>query len=126
MAFIESSVFERYLPRYLSDEQFGRLQLALRNNPTRGALIPGSGGVRKLRWGRGNLGRRGGVRVIYCVKRPHEIWLLKKKGSNRFFLHRSSISIDLNGRKIGSTPFLIPAHLLRAIKREMDNGPTKN
>lgn len=32
MVFIESSVFERYLPRYLSDEEFGRLQMALRDD----------------------------------------------------------------------------------------------
>lgn len=32
-----------------------------------GDLMEGSGGVRKLRWGRGVKGQSGGVRVIYCV-----------------------------------------------------------
>jgi len=34
-------------------------------NPEAGHLIPGSGGVRKVRWSRAGAGKRGGVRVIY-------------------------------------------------------------
>jgi hypothetical protein len=34
-------------------------------NPQAGKVIPGLKGIRKVRWGRGNLGRRGGVRIIY-------------------------------------------------------------
>jgi hypothetical protein len=34
-------------------------------NPTAGDLIPGTGGVRKLRWGLEGRGKRGGARVIY-------------------------------------------------------------
>jgi hypothetical protein len=33
--------------------------------PTCGDLIPGSGGLRKVRIGRGGSGKRGGARVIY-------------------------------------------------------------
>jgi len=33
--------------------------------PRAGDLIPGTGGVRKVRWGRRGSGKRGGVRVIY-------------------------------------------------------------
>ena len=106
MIFVESSSFERCLPRYLSDEEFGQLQVALRNNPQLGAVIPGSSGIRKLRWSRSGMGKRGGVRIIYYRKRPHEIWLL-----------------TIYAKSEAET---IPAHLLRAIKREMDNGPTKN
>jgi hypothetical protein len=106
MVFIESSGFERYLPRYLSDEEFGRLQMALRDNPAAGAMIPGSGGIRKLRWRRRGTGKRGGVRVIYYLNRPHEIWLL---------------TIYAKGEVE-----TIPAHILRAVKREMENGPAKN
>ena len=35
------------------------------HHPEAGALIPGTGGVRKLRWGRRGMGKRGGVRVVY-------------------------------------------------------------
>lgn len=47
------------------------------DNPTSGALISGSGGVRKTRWSRDGMGKRGGVRVIYFVKgEDNVIWLL--------------------------------------------------
>lgn len=36
-------------------------------NPDAGQLVPGSGGVRKLRWERSGIGKRGGLRVIYFV-----------------------------------------------------------
>ena len=35
--------------------------------PCAGDLMEGTGGVRKLRWGRGAQGKSGGVRVIYYV-----------------------------------------------------------
>lgn len=34
-------------------------------HPKAGGLMEGTGGVRKLRWGRGGQGKSGGVRVIY-------------------------------------------------------------
>ena len=34
-------------------------------NPMAGNVIPGSGGIRKVRWTRPGKGKRGGVRVIY-------------------------------------------------------------
>ena len=34
-------------------------------NPKVGDLMEGTGGIRKLRWGRGSQGKSGGVRVIY-------------------------------------------------------------
>ncbi|MCP5468308.1 MAG: type II toxin-antitoxin system RelE/ParE family toxin [Deltaproteobacteria bacterium] len=35
------------------------------HHPLEGDEIPGTGGLRKLRWGRQGVGKRGGVRVIY-------------------------------------------------------------
>ena len=95
-------MFERYLPHYLSDDEFARLQMVLRDNPTAGVVIPGSGGIRKLRWRRQGMGKRGGVRIIYYLHRPHTTWLL---------------TIYAKGETAS-----IPAHLLRAIRREMENG----
>ena len=37
----------------------------LAKHPDAGNEIPGTGGVRKIRWGGNNKGKRGGVRVIY-------------------------------------------------------------
>jgi hypothetical protein len=39
-------------------------------NPMAGDLIPGTGGVRKLRWGPEGRGKRGGARVIYFYHSP--------------------------------------------------------
>ena len=42
----------------------------LARNPTEGDLIPGTGGVRKLRWGLQGRGKRGGARIIYFFHNP--------------------------------------------------------
>jgi hypothetical protein len=64
-------------------------------------LIPGSGGVRKLRWSLQGRGKRGGVRVIsYAKIRDGIIWMLTVYGKN----------VAEN----------IPAHVLRKIKEELD------
>ena len=65
MCFIETSVFTNSLRRHLDDEQYRAMQIALVLRPEQGALIPGGGGLRKLRWGAEGRGKRGGVRTIY-------------------------------------------------------------
>jgi hypothetical protein len=75
--FIESSIFERILPVYLDDDEYSELQQFLMQNPEVGELVPGSGGVRKVRWARPGMGKRGGLRVIYFVRyQPNEFWML--------------------------------------------------
>ena len=49
-SFIETKLFSRLLDDYLTDDEYALLQGALIDSPERGALVPGSGGVRKLRW----------------------------------------------------------------------------
>ena len=40
-------------------------------------MVPGSGGVRKVRWGTSGKGKRGGVRVIYYLRSKRgQIWML--------------------------------------------------
>jgi hypothetical protein len=65
--FVELPPFERYRAHYLDDDTFLRLQRLLMLNPEAGALIPGTGGLRKLRFAdeRRGKGKRGGLRVIY-------------------------------------------------------------
>ena len=75
--FIESSVFGRVLSAYLDDDEYSELQQYLIQNPEAGEVIPGSGGLRKLRWARSGVGKRGGLRIIYFVRyRPTEFWML--------------------------------------------------
>lgn len=101
-SFVESRLFTRLVTEYLSDEEYSRLQQALIANPEAGDLIPGSGGVRKLRWGVGGRGKRGGIRVIYYVRtRRGQIWML-----------------TLYAKNVVES---IPAHVLRQIKEEIDD-----
>ena len=65
MRFIETPVFTVAVSRYLTDDRYRALQLALLLRPTQGPLVPGGAGIRKLRWGAEGRGKRGGVRVIY-------------------------------------------------------------
>ena len=82
-SFIELSLFSRYRDSYFSDEQFAGLQKHLLDNPQAGSVVPGSGGVRKLRWKRDGMGKRGGLRVLYYVQdNKGRIWLLTVYGKS--------------------------------------------
>jgi len=75
--FIESSAFAHTLPVYLDDDEYAELQQFMMTHPEAGAVVPGSGGVRKLRWARRGMGKRSGLRIIYFVRyRPNEFWML--------------------------------------------------
>lgn len=65
--FVELPPFERARRNYLDDEAYRLLQCELMENPTAGAVIEGTGGLRKLRQTdpRRGKGKRGGLRVIY-------------------------------------------------------------
>lgn len=58
--FIETKLFSRLVSDYLSDEEYALLQGTLAANPETGNLVPGSGGVRKLRWAQPGRGKRAG------------------------------------------------------------------
>jgi hypothetical protein len=58
--FVELPAFERHRAEYLDDDAFEQLQRLLLLNPEAGALIPGTGGLRKLRFADE---RRGKARV---------------------------------------------------------------
>lgn len=70
MLFVETPVFTSLVRKRLDDEHYRTLQTALLLRPEQGALIAGSGGLRKIRWGRKGAGKRGGFRVIYFWHRP--------------------------------------------------------
>jgi hypothetical protein len=65
--FVELPPFERHRQEYLDDEAFQHLQQTLLTQPKAGTVIPGTGGLRKLRVADPSRrkGRRGGLRVIY-------------------------------------------------------------
>ncbi len=101
--FIESAVFERLCVLYLDDDEYAELQQFMMETPEAGQVVPGSGGVRKLRWKRKGMGKRGGLRLIYYVRyQPNEFWMLtlyaKAKQEN------------------------VPAHILKQLKEAFEHG----
>lgn len=67
MIFVESRTFTRRISEFLSDEEYRALQVRLTVCPECGAVIPGCGGLRKVRVGLQSVGqgKRSGARVIY-------------------------------------------------------------
>ena len=65
MRFVETHVFTKRVKGALSDEAYRELQLSLQLNPEQGPVMPGCGGIRKIRWGDETGGKRGGHRIIY-------------------------------------------------------------
>ena len=101
VTFIETRLFSRLVGKYLSDEEYAGLQESLARHPESGGVVPGSGGVRKVRWGRPGQGKRGGVRVVYYARfREGVIWMLTIYAKNE--------------------EASIPAQVLRKIKEEID------
>ncbi len=75
--FVEAPLFTRLVLHYLSDDEYAELQSHLNAHPEAGSVVPGSGGVRKVRWGTSGKGKRGGVRVIYYLRSKRgQIWML--------------------------------------------------
>ena len=102
-SFLETRLFTKLVVDYLSDDDYAALQEALMREPDSGSAIPGSGGIRKLRWAAPGRGKRGGYRVIYYVRRSQGvIWMLTMYPKN----------VAEN----------IPAHVLRQIRKELEDG----
>lgn len=100
--FIEAPAFTRVLDRYLDDDEYRELQAYLNAHPTSGKVVPGSGGVRKLRWAAEGRGKRGGLRVIYYLRlAAGHIWMLTIYGKN--------VRED------------IPAHILKVMREAIED-----
>ncbi len=77
MEFIETQTFTRLLITLLTDDEYTNLQNVLVENPERGDLIKGGGGIRKLRHALPGRGKSGGVRVIYYwLRNDGQIYML--------------------------------------------------
>jgi len=101
--FIESSTFERLCLLYLDDDEYAELQQFMMQNPEAGQVVRGSGGVRKLRWARPGMGKRGGLRVIHFVRyETKEFWMLT--------IYAKATRDD------------VPAHILKQLLEVFRNG----
>jgi len=102
-SFIGTKLFTRLVQRYLSDSEYQELQAFLISNPQAGDIIPGSGGLRKVRWRARGRGKRGGYRIIYYAKLAQGImWMLT--------IYPKNVTEN------------IAAPILRQIRKEIEDG----
>lgn len=92
MEFIETDVFTKHVVKILTDEEYSYLQADLVEKPSAGDLIPGSKGLRKLRWAGGGKGKRGGIRVIYYLVSNQQIYMI--------YLYKKSKQGDLTPEQL--------------------------
>jgi hypothetical protein len=106
MTFVETSHFSKIRERYLDDDQYRLLQASLMRSPEEGAVIVGSGGIRKLRWNAERTGKQGGMRVIYC-------WQPDRSRMFLMTIYRKSEVADLTKAEI---------RILRSLLLEIETG----
>lgn len=107
MIFVESPQFTRAITELMDDDEYRLLQAALLGNPEAGALIVGSGGLRKIRWSLPGRGKRGGARMIYYY------WVVKSR-IYLLFAYSKSAKGDLTREQ---------ARILAGlVQREVGNG----
>ena len=100
MRFVETLIFTEEVRDLLGEEEYRALQLALLFRPEQGALIKGSGGLRKIRWGAKGKGKRGGCRVIYYLDKPHDVIYM-------LFVYQKSAQEDLTPAQIKTLARLV-------------------
>lgn len=103
LSVIETAVFQRHADEIWCDEERETFINWIANNPCAGQVMPGSGGLRKVRWSYGGAGKRGGVRVIYYnLSSDGDIWLLIAYTKAKFDK--------------------LPASFLKKLREEIDRG----
>ena len=94
MELIETPIFTKKIMDIFSDDEYREMQWSLAINPEAGPVIPGGGGLRKLRWRASGRGKSGGVRIIYYVyARDQKIYLL--------YPYKKSEQADLTHKQLG-------------------------
>jgi mRNA-degrading endonuclease RelE of RelBE toxin-antitoxin system len=89
MLIVETPVFTKRVQETLTDDEYRELQHFIAAHPEAGSVIPGSRGLRKLRWRMSGKGKRGGTRVIY-------FWIKPKRTILMLFVFKKNERTDLN------------------------------
>jgi len=80
---IQLSGFRKATKKLFSAAELTVLVEFLGNHPDKGDVIPGTGGLRKLRWALAGRGKRGDSRVIYYYHKPEwQVLLLTAYAKN--------------------------------------------
>jgi len=103
LTIIESPLFTKLWPDYWTEEERAEFVSMLASQPESGDVIPGSGGCRKIRWGKSGSGKRGGVRIIYTTRLSNGVLVL----------------LTIYAKNVADN---IPTHILREIAEEMGHA----
>lgn len=77
MRIFTTSAYERAIRKLLSEEDRRAMEAVIVADPGAAPVIPGTGGLRKLRWAGSGRGKRGGIRTVYFRRAgPDAIYLL--------------------------------------------------
>ena len=93
MVIVETSIFTRRVMELLPDDEYRELQATLVDRPDAGPVIPGGGGLRKIRWRASGHGKRGGARIIYY-------WATAQERILMLFIYAKNESDDLTPDQI--------------------------
>jgi mRNA-degrading endonuclease RelE of RelBE toxin-antitoxin system len=93
VVFVETPTFTRCVLALMDDERYSALQRHLADRPGSGRLIPGAGGIRKIRWAGSGRGKRGGLRVIYY-------WWVAADRITMLFVYPKSVQDDLTADQL--------------------------
>ena len=94
MVIIETSIFTKIITSMMKDEEYRLLQESLIIKPDVGAIIQGSGGLRKARWKLEGKGKSGGIRYIYY-------WVSEDNQIIMLYAYRKSKQETLTSEQIG-------------------------
>ncbi len=64
---VETPTYLKAASALFTDTERADIVAAIASDPEAGDLMPGTGGYRKRRFGRGGMGKRGGARVVYLL-----------------------------------------------------------
>jgi hypothetical protein len=107
MVFIELTAFTRVTAELFDDEALRRIQEILLVDPEAGDVIPGGGGLRKLRVPLPGRGKRGGARIIYY-------WWVRRQHCYLVYAYAKNVQSDLTRDQL--------RQLARIMKEETQDG----
>lgn len=85
---VETIPYQKAVEQFWDEETQIEFKNYIGMNPALGDIIPGAGGIRKIRWQANRHGKRGGVRVIYYVyNENHPIYFL--------YAYPKNVQVDL-------------------------------
>jgi mRNA-degrading endonuclease RelE of RelBE toxin-antitoxin system len=92
MLILETTVFTKRISDCMSENVYRELQSYLISNPGAGDMIPGGGGLRKMRWAGSGRGKQGGTRIIYYWWIPDKLMML--------FAYKKNEASDLTASQV--------------------------